>query len=126
MSVRSSRCACVSDSGGLNSATSTASAPTRVKAATWCRKAISAEEYMRPSRLSVIPAWRAPQPFGATLLRLVLEAPLVRSAARPGRPAHLGRDERTADQLGEALLGLAAVALLRAVIARDDEHGTLA
>src|SRR5207249_1355442 len=33
-------------SGGLNSATSTASAATRVKAARWCRKAIAADAYI--------------------------------------------------------------------------------
>src|SRR2546429_2702071 len=45
-SVRCRRRACTTVSGGLNSATSTASAATRVKAARWCRKAIAADAYI--------------------------------------------------------------------------------
>src|SRR6516164_6802818 len=45
LSVRCSRRACCSDSGGLNSATSTASAETVANAATWWRNAIRADEY---------------------------------------------------------------------------------
>src|SRR5437763_1275567 len=45
-SVRCRRRACTTVSGGLNSATSTASAATRVKAARRCRKAIAADAYI--------------------------------------------------------------------------------
>src|SRR2546429_1035865 len=45
-SVRCRRRACTTVSGGWNSATSTASAATRVKAARWCRKAIAADAYI--------------------------------------------------------------------------------
>jgi len=48
-SARCSRRACGALSGGLNMATSTARAATRVKAARWWRKAITADEYMSSS-----------------------------------------------------------------------------
>src|SRR5256884_623470 len=59
-SVRCRRRACTTVSGGLNSATSTASAATRVKAARWCRKAIAADAY--------ISSWRGGVDSGGAVL----------------------------------------------------------
>src|SRR6202050_141530 len=53
MSVRARRRACASESGGLNRATSTANLWTTVKAARWCRNAISALGYMASLLTSV-------------------------------------------------------------------------
>src|SRR5215472_3827956 len=124
-SVRCRRRACTGERGGLNIATSTASAATTVKAARWCRKAITADEYISTSgRLltSLIPARPPAQSLGALHAGLALQAPLARGAGRRRGPAGLRWLERAADELREPLAGLAAVLFLGTMIARDDEQ----
>src|SRR5882757_3958399 len=48
--------------GGLNNTTSAASAPTRLNAATWWRKAMRADAYIRCLRILGGPFWHEPLP----------------------------------------------------------------
>src|SRR5579862_37932 len=126
MSVRCRRRACVTVSGGLKIATSTASAATTVKAARWCRKAMSADAGMGVTPCAcvmslLVPAGLVAQPFGACQAVLAREAPFARGARRTGRGAHLGDYQRAADEIRQPLLGIAPVALLGAMTAGDDE-----
>src|SRR5262249_44214484 len=120
------RRACVTVSGGLKRTTSTASAATTVKAARWCRKAMNADAGMgrsgRGLRVSLlVPAGFVAQAFGTRGAALALETPFARRARRPCGGARLGHDQRATDELGEALLRVATVALLRPLAAGDDE-----
>src|ERR1700674_292448 len=71
--------------------------------------------------VSVAPAGLGARALGAPQPRLVLEPALARRARGFGGLARFGDSERAPDEVGEALLGLAAVVLLGAVVARDDE-----
>src|SRR6266436_9783395 len=75
--------------------------------------------------VSVVPAGLGAQALGAPQPRLVLEAALARRARGYGGLARFRGRERAADEVAEALLRLAAVALLGAVVARDDEDRAL-
>jgi len=76
--------------------------------------------YLR--RALVVPPRLATQTLGAALPLLVVETPLVRRARRSCGLAHLRHGECAPDELGQTLLGIAAVALLCAVIAGEDEY----
>src|SRR2546421_2436718 len=70
---------------------------------------------------SLVPARLGAQALGAPQARLVLEAALARRARGFGGLTRLRGRERTADEVAEPLLRLAAVVLLGAGGARDDE-----
>src|SRR6266513_5989890 len=74
---------------------------------------------------SLVPARLGAQALGAPQARLVLEAALARRARGFGGLTRLRGRERTADEVAEPLLRLAAVVLLGAVVARDDEDHAL-
>src|SRR5580704_2666161 len=103
MLSRSGRCAATASVTAMASATTPASASSSL----------------------VIEAWPAAQTFGAPLSRLTLETPLVLCARHARGLAGLGHDQCAPHQLRQALFGLAAVVLLCAVIARDDQQCAL-
>src|SRR3974390_3100811 len=76
-------------------------------------------------RLSLVPARPGAQPLGALLLLLARQPALACRARRRGRAAWPRRDPRAADELGEAAEGLAAIAFLGAMRARDDQQRAL-
>src|SRR6266446_4761206 len=71
--------------------------------------------------VSVVEGGLGAQALGAPRPRLVLESALARRARGSGRLTRFGDSERAADEVGEPLVRLAAVALLGAVVARNDE-----
>src|SRR5947199_344552 len=77
------------------------------------------------ARCSLVPARPGAQALGALQARLVLEAALARRARGFGGLTRFRGRECAADQVAEPLLRLAAVVLLGAVIARDDEDRAL-
>src|SRR5467141_1581118 len=88
-----------------------------------CRHSL-ARQALR-ARSSVAPTGLGAQALGALQPRLVLEAALARRARGFGGLARFRGRERAADEVAEALLRLAAVALLGALVARDDEDRAL-
>src|SRR6266513_2100862 len=74
---------------------------------------------------SLVPARPGAQALGAPQARLVLEAPLARRARGFGGLTRFRGRECAADEVAEPLLRLAAVVLLGAVVARDDEDRAL-
>src|SRR6266480_5961741 len=74
---------------------------------------------------SLVPARLGAQALGAPQARLVLEAALARRARGFGGLTRFRGRECAADQVAEQLLRLAAVVLLGAVVARDDEDRAL-
>ena len=74
---------------------------------------------------SVVPSGLGAQALGRAPLGFLIEPALARGAAGFGRLARLGGEQRAAHQISKALLGLAAVAFLGALVARDDEQVTL-
>jgi hypothetical protein len=66
------------------------------------------------ARFSLSPAWRIAPALG-------LAALAFRSGGRTGGDSALGHDGGAADQLREALVGVGAVALLRAEALRSDD-----
>src|SRR5438045_8465814 len=75
----------------------------------------------RGYRASLLPARPRAQSLGGPHAALVIEPALARPRRGPARLARLGGDEGAADELDQALLRIAAVPLLRAVAARDDQ-----
>src|SRR5438876_539398 len=79
----------------------------------------------RGYRASLVPGGLRAQALGAPHAPLALEPTLTRGPRRTARLARLGGDEGAADELDQALLRIAAVPLLRAVAARDDQDRAL-
>src|SRR5947207_12969212 len=79
----------------------------------------------RGYRASLLPARPRAQSLGGPHAALVIEPALARPRRGPARLARLGGDEGAADELDQALLRIAAVPLLRAVAARDDQDRAL-
>src|SRR5436189_2399727 len=77
------------------------------------------------ARCSLVPARPGAQAFGALQARLALEAALARRARGFGGLTRFRGRECAADQVAEPLVRLAAVVLLGAVVARDDEDRAL-
>src|SRR5213595_2269417 len=77
------------------------------------------------ARCSLVPARPGAQALGAPQARLVLKAALARRARGFGGLTRFRGRECAADEVAEPLLRLAAVVLLGAVIARDDEDRAL-
>src|SRR5512142_784277 len=76
-------------------------------------------------RALVLRAGPGAQSLGGLPVRLLREAPLARGARRLRGLACLGRHQRPADEIGQALFGLATVTLLGALVAGKDEQVAL-
>ena len=70
---------------------------------------------------SGVPAGPRAQALGLAPLGLLFQAPFARGARGTRGLARFGRHQRALDEFGQPALGLAPVALLGAVVARDDE-----
>src|SRR5690348_104687 len=81
-------------------------------------------QMLKPGPRSIVETHAAAQALVALLPRLGIQAPLLRSTRRLRGVALARRDQRTPDQLQQLPLGVAAVLLLAARLARHDQQFT--